>query len=194
MGILEERTRKRNRRRNLQKILLRTVATAGFVSFALLAPNALQALQKLGFINPKSKYRDTTSINRARGRLIQSGLITRNERGYLRLTKKGEARLRHLELSDYALKKPLRWDKKWRILIFDIRETQRPLREKIRRTLVAIGFARLQDSVWVYPYPCEDLIALLKADFRIGRDVTYIIAEEIEHDQNLRARFGLTDV
>ena len=54
-----------------------------------------------------------------------------------------------------------------------------------------IGFVRLQDSVWVYPYDCEDFIALLKAELKIGRDVLYAIVDTIEHDKNLRQHFNL---
>ena len=55
----------------------------------------------------------------------------------------------------------------------------------------AAGFLRLQDSVWVYPYDCEDFVALLKADLRLGREMLYIIAEKIENDGWLRQEFNL---
>jgi len=54
-----------------------------------------------------------------------------------------------------------------------------------------IGFVRLQNSVWVYPYDCEDLVKLLKADFRIGREVLYVIADSIENDMWMRKEFSL---
>ena len=54
-----------------------------------------------------------------------------------------------------------------------------------------IGFVRLQDSVWVYPYDCEDLIVLLKADFKIGKDVLYMIVDELQGDWERRKEFGL---
>jgi CRISPR-associated endonuclease Cas2 len=76
-------------------------------------------------------------------------------------------------------------------LIFDIKEERKGMRDKIRRTLNTIGFIRLQDSVWVYPYDCEDLIMLLKADFKIGKDLVYIIADSIENDKDLRLAFNL---
>jgi hypothetical protein len=44
--------------------------------------------------------------------------------------------------------------------------------------------------VWVYPYDCEDLITLLKADFKIGKDLLYVITESIENDKWLRQSFG----
>ena len=109
----------------------------------------------------------------------------------MHLTSKGEARLRQLELHDFKLKKQKRWDRKWRMLIFDIPEYRRVLRNKVRATLTAIGFVHLQHSVWVYPFPCEDFIALLKADFKIGKDLLYLIVDSIENDRELRKRFNL---
>ena len=50
---------------------------------------------------------------------------------------------------------------------------------------------RLQDSVWVYPYDCEDIIGLLKTDIGVGKDLLYMIADEIENDRHLRENFGL---
>ena len=179
MGKLETNSRKRSQRKNLQKAVLGAVAAAGFLSMAIVAPNAIQTLAKLGIINAKKGYRETGGINRARNRLVQEGLLARDPKGYLRLTPKGEAKLRQFELEDYDAKKPKHWDHKWRVLIFDIPEKRKGLREKVRRTLRAIGFTRLQNSVWVYPYNCEDLIALLKTDFKIGKDLLYLIVEEI---------------
>ena len=76
--------------------------------------------------------------------------------------------------------------------MFDIEESRNVLRNKIRKTLAAIGFLRLQNSVWIYPYPCENLIALLKADFQIGSELLYITADSIEYDIELRKSFDLS--
>ncbi|HEY4499287.1 MAG TPA: hypothetical protein VJH94_04485 [Candidatus Paceibacterota bacterium] len=190
MGKIEQESRKRTRKKLLQKVILGSVAAAGLLSVALVAPNAIQALAKLGIIDIKKRRGEY--INRARNRLVDAGLLSRDKKGFLQLTQKGEARLRELELSEYRLKKPKRWDGKWRMLIFDIPEYRKTLREKVRRTLINIGFIRLQDSVWVYPYPCDDLIALLKTDFRVGRDILYIIADSIENDVALRKQFALS--
>ena len=65
------------------------------------------------------------------------------------------------------------------------------LRNKIRDTLRAIGFIPLQGSVWVYPYDCEDLITLLKADFHVGRGMLYMVVDALEYDMRLRQEFGL---
>ncbi|MEK7107893.1 MAG: hypothetical protein AAB814_01860 [Patescibacteria group bacterium] len=189
MGILEEKTKRRVRAKNLEKIVLGTVAVAGLLSVALLAPNALQALKLFGW-KPHKRYREV--IARSRNRLIEHGLLARDEKGFLRLTSKGEAKLRELERREYKLPHPKRWDKKWRVLIFDIPEKRKYLREKIRNTLRAIGFNQLQKSVWIYPYDCEDLIALLKVDFKVGKDLLYLVVDEIENDKKLLGLFQIS--
>jgi len=57
--------------------------------------------------------------------------------------------------------------------------------------LKAIGFVQLQKSVWVFPYDCEDLIILLKADFKVGKDVLYMIVDKIENDREIKKVFNL---
>lgn len=188
MGKIEEQVRRRFKKNQLRKVIIGTVAAAGILSVGLLAPNVVGAMAKLGIINTK---RRKEVINRARDRLIAAGILARNAQGYLTVTKKGDVLTRQLEIADHKLKKPNRWDKKWRLLIFDIPEYRKNLREKVRNTLRAIGFVQLQKSVWVYPYDCEDLIALLKSDFKIGKDLLYLVIEEMENDKKIREVFGL---
>ncbi len=190
MGKLEKESYKRNRGVNLQRAVLKSVAMAGVVSVAVVAPNALRVLKLLGV--DKMLNRNTRQgINVSRRRLIENGFLSYPKDGFIRLTKKGEQKLYELEKHDYKLPHPKKWDKKWRVLIFDIPEKKRLLRDKVRVTLSSIGFKHLQDSVWVYPHDCEDLITLIKADFKIGKDLLYLIVDSIENDRSLREWFGI---
>ena len=187
MGKLEEGSRSRTKKNQLKKIILKSIQVAGLLSIALLAPNVLGAMGKLGLI-PSPRQNDV--VRRTSDRLVHSGLLEwRDSR--LRLTRRGEKELRLLTLKEYGSKRPRRWDRKWRLIIFDIPERRVALRRKIARVLRDIGFVRLQDSVWAYPYDCEDLIMLLKSDFRVGDDVRYMIVDMIERDESLRSQFKL---
>jgi len=187
MGSLEKNLKKRTRNNNIQKIILKTVAAAGFLSVALLAPNALQALRQVGLF-PKQRQKEI--FNASRNRLIKAGLLT-YEGKFIRLTPKGETKLRQLEHHNYQLLKPKRWDKKWRVLIFDVPEKRRGIRDKVRNIITSVGFMKLQKSVWVYPYDCEDFVNLIKADFKIGKDLLYLIVDSIENDKAIRNYFEL---
>ena len=193
MGQLEKESKKRTRKANLQKAILTAIFAIGGLSVALIAPKMTKILSKLEPEFMKSKLRKY-SFNRSLERLEKNNLILweKTDKGnFMRLTQKGEAKLRQLEVNDYKIEKPKRWDGKWRLLAFDIKEERKNLRNKIRFTLKQIGFMRLQDSLWIYPYDCEDLIMLLKVDFKVGKDLIYIISDSVENDKNLRREFNL---
>jgi DNA-binding transcriptional regulator PaaX len=189
MGKMETEVRQEVRRTKINNALIGAAAIVGGIAVGTIAPNILGALAGSKYFRQR-KYQLKSSLSR----LISAGyLILTNEGGRkrVRLTPKGERYAVLMGEGKLVPKKPRRWDKKWRLLIFDIPERRRKTRAQIRTTLVSLGFARLQDSVWVYPYDCEDLITLLKADFKVGKDVLYVIADKIEYDAPLRARFGL---
>jgi len=190
MGVMEKEVKIRAVKRKIQDAVLGVIATAGVLSVAMVAPNALQALKIFG-LDKKLIRHKKRSISLSRERLLQAGLIEYKKDGFLSLTKKGEYKLDEMERKNYVLEKPKRWDGKWRVLIFDIKENRKSLRDRIRATLMAVGFIHLQDSVWVYPYDCEDLVSLMKVDFKIGNDLLYLIVEKMENDFNLKKRFGL---
>jgi len=186
MGKLEDKSRKRHRSRNIQNFILTAIAVSVGLSSPYFVQRILQELRK----NNLSKPPTIGSIYNARKRLIKMGLIF-YKNGFLRLTSRGQSKIAELEKNNYHIVTPKRWDKKWRVIIFDVSEKRKALREKIRRTFQTVGFTRLQDSVWVYPYPCEDLVALLKTDFKIGKELLYMIVEEIENDRWLQEHFEL---
>ena len=189
MANLEKEVRRRERYGKIERIILGTILAAGGIGLLLVAPNALQALKLFGLgRNSRSGF------YKASTRLVQKGLITFEEtrRGrHIRITSKGQRILTQLGAGLSLVAQHKRWDGKWRMVIFDVPESKRRVRDRVRFLLVAIGFLRLQNSVWVYPYDCEEVITLIKADMRIGKDVLYIIADAIENDKNIKAHFKL---
>ncbi len=193
MGSLEREIKISDKRKNIQKIILNTVFAAGIIGVTVVAPNVIQFIKQLeGFSKRKKNLK--YSINDSFTRLREKGLIEVvevNGKKVARVTKKGESKLDFLDRHNFKLKIPKKWDGRWRVVIFDIKESRSKTRFLLRKTLSQIGFVRLQDSVWLYPYDCEDLVSLLKADFRIGQDVLYMIVEKLENDWHLRKTFKL---
>ena len=70
------------------------------------------------------------------------------ERVY-RLTRKGH--LRALGGSHPVEQWNRGWDGKWRVVVFDLPEEKRSLRNELRKQLRAAGFGGLQGSVWISP-------------------------------------------
>jgi CRISPR-associated endonuclease Cas2 len=180
---------KKVKKANIQKIILETVKLAGMIGVGVIAPNVLTAMKRMGFI---THPRQIESIKRSRDTLIEKGLIE-NKNEQLKITKGGKRYLfRCLSLGDNKeLNKNKKWDGKWRVLIFDIPESKRFDRTNIRQALISIGFMKLQNSVWIYPYSCESIISLLKAETETEEDVLYMIVEGLENDEKVKKYFGL---
>jgi len=187
MGKLEQRNKKRSKRKNLQQIILGTVATAGVLAVALVVPGVFVAMKRLGFIPNK---RQKEYISSSASKMVRGGLLRYNGKFY-ELTQLGKERLHVWKFNNFKFDRPKRWDKKWRVIIFDIPEKKRKMRDKIRHLFNQAGLYRLQDSVWVYPYDCEDILTLLKSDLGIGKNVLYLIVDELENDKYLREFFLL---
>lgn len=192
---IEKRVKARAKRKRIQDILLSGLYVTAAVGTALVAPGAAPLLRYVGKrVAPSPAL--PRRINQAVTRLRKKGLVSRvqTEHGArLRLTEKGRRLAEVLQTRDALFKKPARWDGKWRIVIFDVWEKRRHVRTKLRAMLQKAGFVKIQDSVWVYPYECEELFVFLRTDLRLGRGMLYIVAEEIEHDDWLRHHFGLLD-
>lgn len=189
VGELERDVKTRIRRTKLNKAIIGVLAAVGLIAVALVAPNAVAALGKVGFL-PQRRLQ----AKKALGRMIAAGLIkieTKGSARFVRLTPSGERLAAEMQLGKVVPKKPKSWDGKWRLVIFDIPERRRRIRARLRDTLKLFEFYRLQDSVWGYPYDCEDLILLLKADLHVGKDILYIVADALENDKYLRAHFKL---
>jgi len=193
MGTLEKEIKIKDKRKNIQKIILNTIFAAGILGVMVVAPNVLSVIKQIekGIKRKKNlKY----SINSSFARLREKGLIEIvevNGKKVARVTTKGEKQLDFLDRHNFKLKIPKKWDGRWRVVIFDIKESKKRIRALLRVTLLQIGFIRLQNSVWVYPYDCEDLVSLLKADFKIGSEILYMIVEKLENDWHLFKTFNL---
>ncbi|MSR84902.1 CRISPR-associated endonuclease Cas2 [Candidatus Uhrbacteria bacterium] len=176
-------------RGELVKTVLLGLGAVGILATAVICPNLLQLIPHFY----KRRY----------GRQIMRQTILRlDKRGWIiaretdigwkiQITKKGRTELLAYELGQKGITKPKKWDQQWRLLIFDIPEKRKMIREQIRRFLQDVGFVRLQDSVWVHPYECREVLDLLRTKYQIRFEALYVQAVTIDHDQWLRKEFNL---
>ncbi len=172
---------------------LKTIASVGAVAAVMILPGL--AIAFTPFVTVKRGYnRKRIAHNKALQtiwRLRRQGLIKKDSRGKLSLTTKGQRLLVRYQLKELAIKKPKRWDGKWRMVAFDVWETRRSTRDLLRKILIDFGFVKLQNSLWVYPYDCEEIIELLRTHLRVSPAVYYFVVEKIDKDRWLRKHFGL---
>lgn len=91
-------------------------------------------------------------------------LVKEGEERLYRLTKKGNYELARIRLMKHMeAQRKVKWDRMWRVLIFDVPERLRKHRDHLRTLLKGSGFQMWQLSVWVTKYnPEPALYELLK--------------------------------
>lgn len=192
MGNIEQRAKRLRRNGHIQNAVLAAVGVAGILAVTMIAPNIFQAIPGL---MGRKRYKLAFQARTAAGRLAVKGhvrFVEKNGRKYLEITDEGRRTLAiEQEKLRLAGKRGKRWDKRYRLVMFDIPEKKRGMRDQVRMFMQGCGFLRLQDSVWVFPYDCEELVTLVKADLRIGKDVLYAVVESIENDGWIKKHFNL---
>jgi CRISPR-associated endonuclease Cas2 len=109
----------------------------------------------------------------------------------LLLNDNGKQKVLNYKLENIKIKIPPKWDQKWRLIIFDIPEKFKKVREAIRDHLKRFGFYQLQKSVFVSPYECQNEIEFLIEFYNIRPYVRQIIAEKIDNELHLKQIFKL---
>lgn len=115
----------------------------------------------------------------------------RELRNFFRLTRKGRAKLEKVQPARYSEKAKKVWDGTWRLLIFDIPESEKSTREYLRLELKKRGFYMLQLSVWVTPYQVEDDLREIIEEIGARYYVRFMVVKEISYERDLLHFFGL---
>ncbi len=105
--------------------------------------------QLLGGDHKKSFKRKTIQVNLSR--LKREGLIREESKKKFCLTEKGKEMIIYIKERHSVLEKS--WDKKIRIVIFDIPEKEAYLRKWFREELILLQYKELQKSVYIGKYP-----------------------------------------
>lgn len=116
------------------------------------------------------------------------GVERRGRREEWRLTSEGKKLARRLKMK-LEQAGAQRWDKKWRLVVFDIPERIRDRRNFLRNELAALGLRQLQKSVWVTPYPLPEEFSEVVSELELGKHFRVVVAERISDDRDLRAVF-----
>lgn len=121
------------------------------------ASGALAKLKKLGWAQKNTKSSETV----------------------YQITPKGEKEIDRLLAS---LKTTGKWDGKWRLVLFDIPEVQRYVRDRLRRALKRLGLGILQASVWITPNNIKNEVAEIEKRMSLTSKIKYF---EISRNTNL---------
>lgn len=185
--------RQRDALRSLTELVVAAVelvGTGGLITIDDLVPGVRQ------FLRGDDRGWDPRKVSRAIQRATRRRLIVIRTTGRgparVELTERGQALLAQRQLEGCAVTRPRRWDGRWRVLIFDVPEKRKHERDALRKMLQRLGFRYLQRSVWVYPFDCAEIVALLRAATQLSHVIARsLIVTEIEDDEFLRRHFDL---
>lgn len=107
------------------------------------------------------------------------------------LTEKGETRALTYQIDEMKIPAMQKWDKKWRIVLFDIPERQKKARDALSKSLKRLGFYQFQKSVFVHPFECWNEIDYIIEFFSLRPYVRMIVGEHIDNGEELKRHFRL---
>jgi DNA-binding transcriptional regulator PaaX len=174
----------------IDEILLFSVTGAAMAG-SLLIPNLLIGLDK-----PLMKFWKHMD-KRQKEHELQQIIYGMKSRGYLvgeyehglQLTEKARHRLQKIGFEALQATPHKRWDKLWRIVIYDIPEEHKAARNALTQKLRNYGCFQLQKSTWITPFPCREDIATITAHFGVDTYVTYFEAIHLDNAAPLIRRF-----
>ena len=89
---------------------------------------------------------------------------------WYKITQKGE---QYFDNTLAPLKENIKWDQKWRLVMFDIPESKRSSRDKLRRALSALGMGILQASVWISPSDIKEDVEAIGHKLKLEKSIKF---------------------
>ncbi len=160
-----------------------------------LAYTSQRQLRVLKELDKEWKKINRQALHQAIRSLYQSQLVTIREleKGKVEmiLSKQGKQKAISFKLDDLSIKKPVRWDGRWRLVAFDIPKEKKKARDALRFHLRRLGFHPLQKSLFVFPHPCEDELDFLIEYYDLRPCVRLITAQDTDNALHLKNIFHL---
>ena len=168
--------------------LLATGSQLGFVRSRKIRAELFKEADQIWFSVDRKLL--TSLLHRFKLHNYIESIIGTNGIEKIKLTDRGRARALEYNFAKLDLPSKKKWDKKWRIVLFDIPEPKKKTRDALRRKLKKLGFLEFQKSVFIFPFPCRDEINFIINFFDIHDNVFYLEAP-ISPDASFRSHFKI---
>ena len=165
---------KNSKKPNIQKDILKILAEKPAISLDSLKQGKDQ----------KTNYAIARSIKN----LMDAGcveVVKSDRQNYLKITNKGKNKLNSIRLEGEEALVSTNWDGFWRIIILDIPENRKSEREALRYLLKKANFVCIKNTVWISPFPYENLFTNLKKDLGLETELMIIVTDKIDPETNL---------
>lgn len=158
---------------------LTVLGVAGLAGITIVAPNALQGLAPL----LKKTSIKQSEYSRLLKELKRQSLVHISQDDgeiHYTLTPAGAYRLQEVIVDELTIPHQRKWDKKWRVIAFDVPVTQSKYRRHFVDKLQELNFIMLQKSVWVHPFPCFEQIEQLAGHYNVLRYCTLMEISKLD--------------
>src|SRR3989344_6132325 len=117
-------------------------------------------------------------------------IVTQRGVPVVKITDKGKEKLLKYDLQNLQLDQS-KWDGRWRLIIYDVGKDKKRQVDTFRRTLNNLKVLRLQRSVYLTPFKCEDEIEYLKQVFDLDEEVQVLLIRSLDNESTYKKYFGL---
>ena len=168
---------------------LAIMATGGIITLGAMAPGLLMEINKISRRKRRKETEKYREIWRNFNSLKKKGNLEfvkeEDDCLFYKFSEKGENKVRKFIIDELRISPPKEWDKKWRLIIFDIPEKKRGGRVAFRKKLNDMGFYQCQKSAWIHPFPCLEEIEFVKDVFNLKPFVKIFLVDEMTDGKTL---------
>ena len=171
--------------------LLKALVIGGVVTIA--AVNPFFGLLAAKVVEEELKKKKWKELKRGIHYLKRRGFIEieQNTDGSysVRSTDAGELQVEKYDLDNVFIKIPKKWDKQWRLVIFDIPAEKQKGRLALLAKLRELRFIVLQKSIWAHPFECQNEVTVLARAFEVDKYVQHLVCSSVSASEYLKREF-----
>lgn len=189
--------KKRQKRYAQVKLVLSLLGKGTLLPMIFIAPGTTRLAKDL-FKNEKEwevwKHYNLNYLRHTIRRLEKQKLVEicdENSRQIVKLSKNGKQKILKYAIGELEINRPSFWDRKWRLVIYDIPNKKKYLQNLVRETLKRLGFLQLQESVYLIPFSCFDEIEFLREYYGLSENIKVLTVTKLEEDEVYRSYFGV---
>ncbi len=173
------------------KIIFALLLVAGALTVTAMAPNIISIFKKTKRFGKYSDQQIKSALYGLKRRNLVKFIKEDDDAITIKLNYDKEPKIKKFIFDVLSISKPKAWDKKWRVLIFDVPVNFNRARQAMTLKLRELGFYQLQKSVWLHPFPCEDEILFVASIFNIEEFINILVVEKILKEADIKKFFKL---
>ncbi|MBU3968793.1 hypothetical protein KJ991_01080 [Patescibacteria group bacterium] len=181
---------KKYSRGELTKNILKFIGGTAFVVGSIALPQLPIVYKMFDAESWKEKEKIRRVIDRLKYKKYVK-IYKKDEYDIIEITENGRKEVLKYKIDEIKIKEQKRWDRIWRVIMFDIPEKKKTARDGLTLKLIKMGCAPIQKSVFVTPYECEKEIKFIGEYFEVSKHIIFLETRKINNEDSLKNEFEL---